>query len=246
MVRSGVFALCGVLVWQSAVFSQSPPARGDADELRQQLLDLVRSKSAGLSSGELRRLMAAIDDADLKLPPAAKEVLDSLRKQEEALLLPAYRKILAQRRKAVADLNEIQAAVLKSGKLDEALAVRNAIRGLTQVDVTVLPDPGSPRGYIGRYRTLYFRVTGATNGSVWGTGIYTADSHLGTAAVHAGVLRNGQTGVVKVTMLPPQSSYTGSTRNGVASRSYGTFAGSYRVQSLGALEREMLAAKKPK
>src|SRR5262249_15208636 len=55
----------------------------------------------------------------------------------------------------------------------------------------------------------------AEGGSVWGTDIYTDDSPLAAVAVHAGVLQVGQKGVVKVTILPGQQSYTGSTRNGV-------------------------------
>ena len=52
---------------------------------------------------------------------------------------------------------------------------------------------------------------------MWGTDVYTSDSTLATAAVHAGVLQPGQTGVVKVTILPGQAAYQGSTRNSVRS-----------------------------
>src|SRR5581483_9956591 len=37
-------------------------------------------------------------------------------------------------------------------------------------------------------KTFTFTVTGAVNGSVWGTDVYTLDSYLPAAAVHAGVL----------------------------------------------------------
>ena len=36
--------------------------------------------------------------------------------------------------------------------------------------------------------TYYFRVTGARDGSVWGTDVYTGDSSLALAAVHAGAV----------------------------------------------------------
>ena len=75
----------------------------------------------------------------------------------------------------------------------------------------------------------YFYVTGSTSNGIWGTGIYTDDSSLTTAAVHAGILSDGQTGVVKVTILPGQNSYPGSTANGVTSGSYGEYAASYSV-----------------
>src|SRR5262249_12899918 len=82
----------------------------------------------------------------------------------------------------------------------------------------VLADPGnlmSLQAQVGK--TFFIRVTGAVNGSVWGTDVYTADSSLAAAAVHAGAVQPGQTGVVKVTMVPPQPAFAGSTRNGVTS-----------------------------
>ncbi|UJR29698.1 hypothetical protein I4U23_017246 [Adineta vaga] len=70
-------------------------------------------------------------------------------------------------------------------------------------------------------------VTGLIGGSVYGTNIYTDDSNVGTAAVHAGVLSIGETKTVEVRILPGQSSYKGSTQNGVISSSYGLWLGSY-------------------
>ncbi len=73
------------------------------------------------------------------------------------------------------------------------------------------------------------RVTGRTDGSVWGTDVYTADSDIGTAAVHAGLVAPGQTALVRVTVLPSLPQYSGTPRNGVESRSYGTYPSSYAV-----------------
>lgn len=90
------------------------------------------------------------------------------------------------------------------------------------------PDPGNLTSYRNQTgATLSFTVTGATNGSVWGTGVYTDDSSLATAAVHAGVLRPGETGTVQVTILPGQQSYPGTASNGVTSSNYGSWSGSY-------------------
>jgi hypothetical protein len=96
----------------------------------------------------------------------------------------------------------------------------------------VLPDPGSLKSYEGQVgMTLAFRVTGAVaTGGLWGTDVYTTDSSLAMAAVHAGVLRVGQTGVVRVTILGPHAGFTGSTRHGVTSSDYGIYPGSYRVK----------------
>jgi Ca2+-binding EF-hand superfamily protein len=76
---------------------------------------------------------------------------------------------------------------------------------------------------------FYFEVTGVSRGSVWGTDVYTADSSIAAAAVHAGVVEVGQTRLVKVTLLPGAERYEGSVRNGVTTQSYGGFARSFRV-----------------
>jgi len=80
-------------------------------------------------------------------------------------------------------------------------------------------------------QTLSFEVTGEASGTVWGSGIYTDDSAVGRAAVHAGVLQVGQTGVVDVVILPGQQSYQGSDANGVTSSDYGSWIGSYSFVS---------------
>jgi hypothetical protein len=77
--------------------------------------------------------------------------------------------------------------------------------------------------------TYYFRVTGAVDGSLWGTDVYTGDSALATVAVHAGALKPGETAVVRITVMPPQAQYQGSVRNGVTSHDYGRFGTAYRV-----------------
>jgi hypothetical protein len=75
---------------------------------------------------------------------------------------------------------------------------------------------------------LNVTVTGRLDGSVWGNGIYTDDSDISTAAVHAGMVKYGETKTVKVTILPGQLSYEGSWRNGVRSEEYIEFEGSFK------------------
>jgi Ca2+-binding EF-hand superfamily protein len=77
---------------------------------------------------------------------------------------------------------------------------------------------------------FYFERTGTTGEPIWGTGVYTINSKLATTAVHAGVLRAGQTGLVKVTILAGQAKYRGTTGNGVTSQDSGPFHKSYRVE----------------
>jgi hypothetical protein len=107
-----------------------------------------------------------------------------------------------------------------------------ALHAYPGMQANPLPDPGSMHSYRGRNGTAqYFQITGSTSGSLWGTNTYTDDSTLSTAAVHAGVAHAGQTKVVKATVMPGQSSYSGSTSNGVKSNSYGSYGGSYSVST---------------
>ena len=68
---------------------------------------------------------------------------------------------------------------------------------------------------------------GGTADGIWGTDIYTYDSSICTAAVHAGVISFGNGGPVTIRLRPGAPSYTGSTRNGVTSSSYGAWGGSF-------------------
>lgn len=100
----------------------------------------------------------------------------------------------------------------------------------TPPEDVILTDPGTLTGFRGKInQTLKFRVTGTTTGRIWGDIIYTDDSNLATAAVHAGALRPGEQGVVTVKILAGQNSYPSVSRNGVNSISYGSYAGSYQI-----------------
>ena len=41
-------------------------------------------------------------------------------------------------------------------------------------------------------------VTGTTGGSIWGSGPYTSDSVISSAAVHSGIITLGQTAIIRV------------------------------------------------
>jgi hypothetical protein len=68
-------------------------------------------------------------------------------------------------------------------------------------------------------------------GSVWGTDVYTDDSYVCRAAVHAGAIGLAG-GVVRIRILGGQSSYPGTSRNGVDSSGYGSWGGSYRFEQV--------------
>ncbi len=73
-------------------------------------------------------------------------------------------------------------------------------------------------------------------GGVWGVDLYTDDSLVCRAALHAGaILVTG--GKAAVTLARGQRSYLGSSRNGVTSSGYGKFARSFYVQALDAQGR---------
>jgi len=87
--------------------------------------------------------------------------------------------------------------------------------------------------------TVEMRVAGRQNGFIWGTDIYTADSDVATAAVHAGALRNGEEGTVVITVVASPERHSASERNGVRSGAWGSFSRSFVVQrKTGAAEPE--------
>lgn len=80
--------------------------------------------------------------------------------------------------------------------------------------------------------TYYFRLTGSTEGMVWGTDVYTGDSVLAAAAVHAGVVKDGESGIVKVTVMAPLTQYQGSIRHGVTTHDFGRFGTAYKIDKV--------------
>jgi len=74
-------------------------------------------------------------------------------------------------------------------------------------------------------------VTGVAQGSVWGVNPYTTDSTIGMAAVHAGVLKAGETGVIKIKVKADLGAYAGSTQNGVTTGNWGPYQGCYEIIS---------------
>lgn len=81
-------------------------------------------------------------------------------------------------------------------------------------------------------QTYYFRVLGQDSGNLWGTDIYTGDSSLASAALHAGAVQPGENKVVKVTVVEPLKQYQGSTRHGIASHSFGAYGTAYRIEAV--------------
>jgi hypothetical protein len=123
-------------------------------------------------------------------------------------------------------IQELVAYFDRRGKLTKAQMAKLLRQGFLATDapptmVGLCDQPG---------QTYYFRVEGAATGHVWGTDVYTGDSSLAAAAVHAGAVKLGETGVIKVTVVPPLNHYRGTTRNGVTTSNYGHYETAYRVE----------------
>jgi len=80
--------------------------------------------------------------------------------------------------------------------------------------------------------TYYFRVTGISEGQLWGTDIYSGDSTIGAAAVHAGLLKPGETELLRVTVVTPPEKFPGTVRNGVTSTEYGRYQYAWTLSAI--------------
>lgn len=64
---------------------------------------------------------------------------------------------------------------------------------------------------------------GGTPGTVWGSDVYTADSSVCTAAVHAGKITLDKGGVVTIEFTAGRQTYGATTRNGITTFNYGQY-----------------------
>jgi hypothetical protein len=99
------------------------------------------------------------------------------------------------------------------------------------IDFALGPESWARRGtdYRGRNGETFTIgcAPGGPLGSVYGTGTYTDDSSVCTAAVHSGLITEADGGTVVIEIVPGQSSYQGSSANGVTSSDYGAYEGSF-------------------
>jgi hypothetical protein len=74
-----------------------------------------------------------------------------------------------------------------------------------------------------------YRITGHDDGRVYGTDVYSLDSYVETAAVHAGLVQPGEEKVLLVEIIPSPPRFKGSTRNGITSAARDAFpSGAFR------------------
>lgn len=92
-------------------------------------------------------------------------------------------------------------------------------------DVTCLRSPILYTPNMGDIRD--FRCpSGCRFPTVWGTDVYTADSTICNAAIHAGVLTS-EGGVARIQITEVADEYVGSNRNGIESSSQATSSSSF-------------------
>ena len=116
-------------------------------------------------------------------------------------------------------------------KLGQMMTMRSLRHKKEAPTVAAVPGPPTLTAHQGQVgQTFVFTVTGnIAAGTVWGTDIYTLDSALAAAAVHAGVLQPGKTGKVTVKIHGPRAGFNGSIRNGVQSQPFAQFPGAYEI-----------------
>lgn len=71
---------------------------------------------------------------------------------------------------------------------------------------------------------------GGKESSAWGTDIYTLDSSICTAAVHAGKIQLETGGPVTIQRYPGEPHYKGTERNGITTRDYNHYDASFIVK----------------
>lgn len=209
---------------------------------------LALSESSGLAQENLGRIglvgltaepPSTITDTAEPLPDDAQALMTAFDGEAMAIRQKAELEIQAKQVLVIKALQVLQDNYTREAKLDEAIAIRDKIRQLKVSHLKPQPNPGNLTRYYNQIGdSFHFEVVGRVGGPIWGSEVYTCDSDLATAVVHAGVLKVGQKGIVKVTMVKSSDMHQASTQNGVNSQSYGPFPASYTVQ----LAREKDAA----
>lgn len=205
-------------------------------------LDDLPDDARAVVDGAERAVAAVRDRADRD----ARAVRDAADRECEAIRARAESELAAVQQAATRDLaplvrtmldqlRELQQRYAREGLLDEALAIRARVRQLRGDLLGVRQDPGTLTEFTAADagRTALIEVVGRTDGSAWGTDVYTADSRLAVAAVHAGAVREGERGLVRVTIVDgAEQAYPGTDRNGVISFDYAAYPVAYRVEKV--------------
>ena len=201
---------------------------------------------AAFGAAAYSALLKAAEHDDLEVVHRAEKLLSSIRETLSAEqyenraddLVHTVKSRIAGQLNAACLLVETEPFGQQELKLTSLRSVRLTSVGEAE-QTAALPDPGTLSNYQGQVgKQFRFRITGGVaaqqlrggfaGGAVWGSDVYTLDSTLAVAAVHAGIVKSGETAIVAVTILGPQDSFEGSTRNGVTTSSWAQFPGGFK------------------
>lgn len=188
-------------------------------------------------------------------PPVAMKLIEEFKAKEKAAKKKLEAEIAALRAKAnketeenkkalVVELQRVRATLEKEEKHNEARAVAARIRSITSPVPRAVDAPANMTGYVANAANLdnpfIFRVVGRLEGgTVWGSGPYTSDSDICKAAVHAGMVGNGEPGLIKVTLISTAGiDFAGSNQNGVVTSAYTAWPNGYRIERVTSEEAE--------
>jgi hypothetical protein len=182
---------------------------------------------------------AAKDSTDPEVVMRAKELIEKIRDTVPAELLEYRADDVVVTADSSKFIGRLDGAAFKANTAAFGDVPLNfaAVRSLQtrppapEIDIAKLPPaPQHMHNLAGQIgKTFVYRVTGANNGAVWGTDVYTSDSDVATVAVHAGIVKVGETGIIKITIVAPPPAFGGSTRNGVTTAAFNAFPGAYTV-----------------
>jgi hypothetical protein len=206
--------------------SRANPSIPEAQNILQGLLAELPEEAQVLVdkvNREIARIQEKMDEEITQIrEQAEKRTADAESKSEKR------RKGILQH--TVEQLEPLQKELFRNGELGKALAIFVLIQMLKARALNVLPDPGTLLQFEQIGKSFHFQVAGTTQGPVWGTDTYTSDSHLATAAVHAGALEAGEEGVVRVSVVDMSGiPVRGSMRNGVMTMDWGPYRVGYRL-----------------
>jgi hypothetical protein len=111
-------------------------------------------------------------------------------------------------------------------KLHDVHSLRAGPAGPPEDRIAALPGPATLAQYQNQPgKVIAFTVQGAATGTLYGTEVYTLDSSLAAAVVHAGLATPGETVTIRVRIIATVPQFNAGTRNGISSHGYGQYPG---------------------
>lgn len=148
-------------------------------------------------------------DALVADSPQARALLAKIEKEKELARIAEETRLAAE---AAERRKKEEAEVAKRTRIEAAVAKYGA--AFAPKELGDMVDAGSKRAF------LVTASAGGDRARVWGTDDYTCGSNFARAVVHAGLLKEGEAGIVEVAESSEgrRGGFVGSPRNGVSSR----------------------------